>query len=292
MSIDILQEKIRKMKNPSVIDMSISKEHIPPHLYQQEPAFIRACGRFCTELLLALKDTVPAVRFSFSKFALMGTEGLDLLSDLTATAKQAGFYVLLDGPELYSEHGAQEAAEALFSAACPWMFDTLVLCSYIGADGLKPYVERLKDSDKSVLVMLRTANRSAAELQDLLSGSRLAHLAKADLVNRLGLPLPGSSGYSRIGGIGAATSADVLRNLRAKYKNMFLLLDGYDYSNANAKNCSFAFDKFGHGAAACAGASVTAAWLDEEDDGQDFTQSAIRAAERMKKNLLRYVTVL
>lgn len=292
MSLDILQDKIRKMKNPSVVDMSACKTDIPAHLFEQEGTFIKAYGRFCTELLLALKDAVPAVRFSFSAFALMGAEGLNLLKDLTATARQAGFYVLLDGPELYSLETSQQAAETLFCADCPWLFDGIILTSYIGSDGLKPYADKLKDSGKAMFVMLRTGNRSASELQDLLTGSRLAYQAKADLVSRLGMPILGKSGFSQVAGIGTAVSADALRTLRGKHKNMFLLLEGYDYSNANAKNCSFAFDGFGHGAAACAGTSVTAAWLEEESDGRDFTEAALRAAERMKKNLLRYVTIL
>ena len=68
--------------------------------------------------------------------------------------------------------------------------------------------------------------------------------------------------------------------------------DGYDYPNANAKNCSFGFDKFGHGAAACGGNAIACAWKEGESDGSDFLEKAKAAAERMKKNLTRYVTVL
>ena len=73
---------------------------------------------------------------------------------------------------------------------------------------------------------------------------------------------------------------------------MFLLVDGLDYPSGNAKNCSFAFDKFGHGAIVCAGPSVTAAWKDAETDGRDYLEQAKLAAERMKKNITRYITVL
>ena len=89
-----------------------------------------------------------------------------------------------------------------------------------------------------------------------------------------------------------ASSADSLRNLRTKYPKLFLLLDGYDYPNANAKNCSNGFDKFGHGAAACVSDSVTSAWKQAESDGSDFVTHAVAAAERMKKNLTRYIQVL
>ena len=86
--------------------------------------------------------------------------------------------------------------------------------------------------------------------------------------------------------------ASSLRNLREKYKNLFLLIDGYDYSNSNAKNCSFAFDKLGHGAIACAGRGITVAWDTDTSEGTDYIAQVVEAAERMKKNLLRYITVL
>jgi hypothetical protein len=68
------------------------------------------------------------------------------------------------------------------------------------------------------------------------------------------------------------------------------LLDGYDYPNANAKNCGFGFDNLGHGAAACAGVSILGAW--REENPEDPIAAAVQAAERMKKNLTRYVSVL
>ena len=72
-----------------------------------------------------------------------------------------------------------------------------------------------------------------------------------------------------------------------------MLLDGFDYPNANAKNCSNAFDKFGHGAIACGGTSITCAWKQVEgSDGRDFGEHAVAAAERMKKNLTRYTTIM
>ena len=70
---------------------------------------------------------------------------------------------------------------------------------------------------------------------------------------------------------------------------LFILIDGYDYTGTNAKNCSFAFDKLGHGAIACAGAGILGAW--KELDG-DPVEVAISEIERMKKNLTRYITIL
>jgi len=95
-----------------------------------------------------------------------------------------------------------------------------------------------------------------------------------------------------MGILAAATASDSLKSLRVKYPDLFLLVDGYDYPNANAKNCSHAFDQYGHGAAVCAGNSISGAWKLAESDGTDFLAHAQNAVERMKKNVIRYITIL
>lgn len=292
MAIERLQEKIRKLKNPCIVDLSATQAHIPPHILQQERDTVHAYGRFCTELLEGLSGKVPGVRFSFGGFAVLGTDGLTLLARLLDQAKKLGFYVILDMPESLSAMAAQNMADAVFSQDSAWCCDGVLCSAYIGSDGLKPWVSGLKDSGKDLFVVLRTSNKTAPELQELLTGGRLMYMALADQLNRLGLPLKGRSGYSQVAAVGAASSADCLRNLRGKYPGMFLLLDGGDYPNANTKNCSSAFDKLGHGAAACMGLSVTAAWQNEETDGADFVECACRSVERIKKNFARYITIL
>lgn len=292
MSIDRLQEKIRKLKNPSVVEFVVDLESLPRHLLEEEHNDRLAYGRFCRELLEELKGVVPAVRFSMGAFSLMGADGMFLLYKLTEFAKERDYYVILDAPECLSARAAQQTVKTLFDPNCPWQFDGLVVSAYAGSDVLKPYATALKSADKALFVVLRTANKSAAELQDLLTGTRLVHLAAADIVKRLGEPLVGRSGYSKIAAIGPANVPDVLKKLRERYKNLFLLLDGYDYTNANAKCCSYAFDKLGHGAVVCTDRGVTHAWIAEESDGTDYVKHAKEAAQRMKKNLLRYTTIL
>ena len=292
MSIDKLQEKIRKLKNPSMVDFSVELDQIPPHILEQEHSEILAYERFCRELLESLKGIVPAVRFSMGRFSLLGPDGLFLMSRMTQLAKSLDYYVLLDAPESLSAQSAQMAVNSLFSDKCLWQFDGLVVSAYAGSDVLKPYVKALKNSQKDLFVVLRTANKSAAELQDLLTGSRLVHLAAADIVYRQSEPMVGRSGYSQIAAVGPASVADVLKKLRDRYKSLFLLVEGYDYPNANAKNCSHAFDKLGHGAIVCAGSGITAAWIADETEGTEYLTSAVESAERMKKNLLRYITIL
>ncbi len=292
MSVDILQEKIRKLKNPSILELAAPIGELPPHILEKVSSKAAAYSRFCRELLEALKGTIPAVRISFTSFALLGGEGLTELKNVLSAASKLGYYVVLDAPEILSPAAAAMAAEAIFGSETSYPCDGLIISGYLGSDAIKPFLPYCKKEKKDLFVVARTANKSAPELQDLLAGTRLVHAAAADHVNRYGAGTEGKFGYTRVGILAAASAADSLRTLRAKYPKLFLLLDGYDYPNANAKNCSYAFDKYGHGAAACGGTAITCAWKQEESDGSDYLDHARAAAERMRKNLTRYITIL
>lgn len=287
MSVDTLQEKIRKTKNPSVLQLEAFYE-CPQQLETLSvPAAVES---YTQQLLVSLKGIVPAVRFGFGSFALLGAVGLSILENLTKLAHDQGYYVLLDAPELLSPMQAENAATVFGGESCPYYWDALVVSTYAGSDVLKPFVPLCKKG-KALFPVVRTANKTASQIQDLLTGGRLVHTAVADIVNRQGEDAVGKCGYCQVGALAAASNADSLRSLRGKYSRMFLLLDGYDYPNANAKNCSYAFDRLGHGAAACAGSSVFCAWK-EGESSQDPVAAAVAAAERMKKNLTRYISVL
>ena len=246
-------------------------------------------SRYTRDLLLGLKDTVPAVRFDFGSFSVLGAEGLSALGELLRFADAQGYYVLLDAPEVWSPRQAELLAEGFLGQGSVWRFDSLLLSCYMGTDGLKPFAEYLKKNNKDLFVALR---KSASELQDLLTGSRLVYTAAADIIKRMGEGLMDRCGYSRIAAMGPATSTDALQTLRSKYPALFLLVDGLDYSGANAKNCAQAFDKLGHGAVACVSSYVTGAWQDTDAVEEDPVSLCVQAAERLKKNLNRYVTVL
>lgn len=279
MAIDSLQEKIRKLKNPSMIDLTVKKEHIPAYILEEEADLCAAYARFCRELMNSLKELVPAVRFSFTAFALLDG-GVTCLKQLMQEAKELGYYVVVDAPEILTPWNADMIAEHLVDLSC----DAIVISPYIGTDAIKPFASVSKD----VFVVVRSPNKTASELQDLLTGSRHVYDAAAELVNRYATKY-GKYGYSSVAAAVSAGAPDSLRALRSKYNRLFLLVDGLDYPSGNSKNCSYAFDRFGYGAVVCAGPDVTCAY---RETGEDFVTAAVRAAERMKKNINRYFSIL
>lgn len=286
MSIDILQEKIRKTKNPSVLTVEAFGELVPAAYLQNDP--IAGMEQYYLEVFSALRGLIPAVRFGFASFAVLGEQGLAVLNRLMRAAGKQGFYVLLDLPEMLSSMAAENMAEKLDTQEL-FPCDGFVIGAYLGSDIYKPFL-KLCAKGKTLFPVLRTSNRSAAELQDLLTGNRLVHTAAADIASRYAEQYYGKCGYCQVGLLAAAAAPDSIRTLRSKYKRLFLLLDGFDYPNANAKNCSYAFDNLGHGAAACAGCSILGAWKDAPE--LTCTEAAVQGAEQMKRKLSRYITVL
>ena len=288
MSVEKLQQKIRKLKTPIVIDFTVPVKKIPSFIVQGEETLAAAYGRFCKEVLNALTGVVPAVRFSYGYFSLFGPDGIQLFYQILSEAAKLGFYVFVDCFEFFTKDVSEFAGEIYNELP----IDAVILSEYSGSDALEPYLHLLNDGGKSLFVNVRSANKSAAQLQDLMTGSRLVHMAAADIVKRTGERYIGRSGYAQVAGVAAANAPDSLRMLREKYPKMFLFVDGYDYSNANAKYCSYAFDQLGHGAIVCTSRSALCAWEDMGSDEHDFVVCAVSAAERMKKNIAKYVTVL
>ena len=292
MSIDVLQDKIRKLKNPSMVDLALGAGDLPAHLLEQEGTAAKAYGRFCLDLLENLKTIVPAVRVGFTAFALLGPEGLEELRSVLKAAKNHGYYVALESPYILSPMMAQATAEAVFGEQAIYPCDGLIVPAYPGSDVVKPFLPYVKDGKKDIFPVVRTSNKTAPEIQDLLTGSRLVHAAAADLINRFGGDNTGKNGYARVGILAGANSAESLRSLRTKYPRLFIMVDDMDYSGCNAKICANAFDKLGHGAVVCAGPTITMAWKLNEAEPETCLDQAKAAAERMKKNLTRYTTVL
>lgn len=292
MSIDVLQDKIRKVKNPTMVDLALKVSDLPANLLQEEGSAAAAYGRFCRDLLGGLKGIVPAIRVSFTAFGILGSDGLVQLQSVLHTAASLGFYVALEAPYITSPMMAEATADAVWGENAIYPCDGLIISAYPGSDLIKPFVPYVKSAKKDLFPVVRTSNKSAPEIQDLLTGTRLVHVAAADLINRFGGDNVGKNGYARISVVAGGNSPESLRNLRMKYPKLFLLVDDMDYTGCNAKICSNAFDKLGHGAVVCVGPTVTAAWKQTESIGADYIDQAVAAAERVKKNLTRYVTVL
>ena len=282
MSMDVLKNKIRKLRNPSALTIAPTLDTLPPAY-----AGVAGMGEYCRKVLEALKGVLPAVKVSFSHFALLGAEGLQELQSVLDAAKKLGFYVILDWQRQEDEPSAKAAAKLLLSGGI-WQCDAVVLSCYPGSASVKPYIQEANAERKDVFVVLKTAGKSGSELQDLQTGGRTVYTAGADLLAKWGDPALERCGYSRVAAVGNASHMASLKVLREKYPRLFLLVDGLEAGNANARNASFAFDRMGYGALVCS--NLLTAWIETPEN--DPVEEVVNAAQKMKRNISTYVTVL
>lgn len=306
MAIDALQAEIRRLKNPTMVCLAPSLSDIPETILAQAQAAYGAgaraaaesCRIFSCELLDALRETVPAVSIVSGAFFALGADGVAAMQQVLRHAAELGYYVLLDLSRADLWGAAQTLAQACFGAVefagasfTPYPCDGVLLDGYLGSDAVKPFTDFCAQG-KNVFLVARSSNKSAREVQDLLAGDRVVYQVMADLAMRWSTNLFGANGYSQIGIAAGATNRQVLETLRRKYDRLFFLVPGYGAQGAGAKDAQFAFDRMGHGAVILAGRSICAAWKKQPELAQDHSLAARAAAEKMKKQLLSYITVM
>ena len=98
MSVDILQEKIRKVKNPVMVELNVLPGDIPGFLMEQEGSVSAASERFYRELLCAIKGVIPAVRIGFAAFSLLGGDGFSVLTRTMKLLLTAHTLTTMDTP--------------------------------------------------------------------------------------------------------------------------------------------------------------------------------------------------
>ncbi len=306
MSVDMLQAKIRKLKNPTLVQFSPRQELIPPALMDKHrealgetpEAICAAVREFCVPILERLHGLVPAVGFDAACFLALGSQGVSLMQEMLRRARHLGFYVLLDGN--FTAYGQEAAmmARSVFGAIDPgglshpvYECDAVTLCAYHGSDSIKPYLPYLKgESPKNVFVSIKSPNRSGREVQDLISGDRVVHTALADMTLRWSLDLFGKLGYGEVCAAVSATNSMALQQLRRKYDQLFFLVKGVDCPGGSVRTASHGFDRLGHGAIVSSGDLVLGAW--RGGSGEDYVEKAVAAAEKLKDQLEDHVTVL
>lgn len=306
MSIDALQSKIRKMKNPTMVCICPYYDQIPAYLRENARAEFgdtlraaaEACLAFSCGILDVLADIVPAVSVETACFTALGADGTTAMQQVLNYATQKGYYVLLDAMRCDIAPNAELLAQSCFGLIQvgdygyrPYVCDGVLLSSYLGSDAVKPFT-RFCAEGRNVFLLAHSSNKSAREVQDLLSGDRVVYQVMADLAMRWSLDQFGKNGYSEIGIAAAATNPAVLRTLREKYDRLFFLVPGYGTQGGNARDVQYAFDKLGHGAAIMAGRSVLYAWQRQDDGADHYQQYAREAALKMREQILGYISVL
>ena len=180
---------------------------------------VRDVAEFNSAIVDATKDLVCAYKPQLAFYEALGMDGLRALEKTISHIKDVAPDTLLIGDCKRGDIGSTAAAyaRAMFDV---WDFDTVTLHPYLGGESIEPFTER---ADRGAIIVCRTSNPGAAELQDLrltgdgVEGTLYEHTARL------------ASQWNSRGNVGivvGATYPGEMAELREQHPDMPFLIPG------------------------------------------------------------------
>ena len=308
MSFDVLQDKIRAMKNPTVAGLDARIEYVPEYIRKEAFAkygvglkgAVEAIWQFNVGLIDALCDIVPAVKPQSAYYENLGWQGMEMLERTIRYAKEKGLFVIADIKRGDIGSTATAYAEGWLSGAPiegqvfkSFDADCVTLNGYMGSDSIKPFLEAAKGEDKCAFVLVKTSNPGSGELQDVKAADgRTIYEVMGELNEQIAAGTEGKYGFTMAGAVTGATYPQQIQDLRTRLPHTFFLVPGYGAQGGTAADVKYAFNEKGHGAIVNSSRGIMCAWKKTGGDGHDFQEAARNAAIAMRDDIAQFVTVL
>jgi orotidine-5'-phosphate decarboxylase len=255
---------------------------------------IEALRRWCGEVLEIVAPYAAAVKPQIAYFEAWGGgepfAGLAVYAEVVRLARRLGLLVIGDAKR--NDIGSTAEAYAAAHLTGPAAVDAVTVNGYLGADGIRPFVDVARETGRGLFVLARTSNPSAAAIQDFAdAGGKTLYEHMAGQIAELGAAeeLVGASGYSCVGAVVGATYPAEARRLREIMPRQIFLVPGYGAQGATAADCAAAFHADGSGAIVNAARSVIYAHRREEYKGLRWQQAVEQAVRKFASDIARAV---
>jgi orotidine-5'-phosphate decarboxylase len=234
-------------------------DRIPEHLGRGAQAAVR----FLRRIVNATSDHVCCYKPNMAFYERYGSAGLDILA-LTLQTIPSDIPVILDAKRGDVPNTAAAYAEALFDR---FHADAATVAPYVGMDGIAPFTEK-----GYALVLARTSNPGAGDLQDLLVDGRPLY---EHVVEQVVAAFPAD----RCGFVVGSTYPAEAARLRGLAPDRLFLMPGVGAQGGDmGEALRAAFDANGAGVLPSASRSVLYAGT-----GEGFEKAAARAVFELKR---------
>jgi len=242
----------------------------------------------CLALIEATAPACVAVKPQLARFELLGAAGWAALEAVVAHAQRLGLLVIADGKRGDIDVTARVYAGALFGGvetpfgrAGGLGADLVTVNPLMGMDAVEPFVSAAREVGGGVLLLVRTSNPGAADIEDLKleqGGTVWERLAR--LVDELGAPAVGEAGLSDVGAVLGATEPWHLERARELMGSATFLLPGVGAQGGRVQELGAAFAPGRAGGLVSASRSIADAY---RELGGEPAVAARAAAERLRE---------
>jgi orotidine-5'-phosphate decarboxylase len=223
----------------------------------------------CRAAIDATAPALVAVKLQLARFELLGAPGWATLAAVAEHARSLGLLAIADGKRGDIDVSAGAYAAAVFGGAdSPFGrldglgADLATVNPLMGVDALEPFVTAARASGAGVLVLVRTSNPGAADVEDLaVEGGGRVWERLAVIVDRLGAAGVGPAGLSDVGAVVGATAPGHLARARELMPCATFLLPGVGAQGGRVEDLAAAFAPGRAGGLVTASRSIAGAHL-------------------------------
>jgi orotidine-5'-phosphate decarboxylase len=265
--IQKLQAAWRDNDSMVCVGLDPDPSRLPAHLAGHPDAIFE----FCRDIVDATADLVCAFKPQFAHFAAVGATGALFKTISHIRSQHPKIPVILDVKRGDIGSTAEMYAREAFDH---YHADAMTVNPYLGGDTLKPYTDR---ADRGVIVLCRTSNPGAGDLQDLISGGTPVYEIVADLAAREW----NTNGNLLL--VVGATYPEELGVIRRIVGDMPLLVPGVGAQGGDVD----AVVKAGRDSEGCGLIISSSRDIIYAGNGPDFAQQSRAAAEKLKAGINR-----
>lgn len=305
--IDQLIEKIKIMKNPTVIGLDPRYEMLPKCVKDKYPKTLEGVGQAIIEynkaLIDAIYDIIPSIKPQIAFYEMYGIPGMQAFKVTCEYAKQKGMFVIADIKRGDIGSTAQGYSNAYLGKTkieeneqSLYDIDFVTVNPYMGTDCVKPFIDDCKKYNKGLFILVKTSNPSSGELQDVkLENGEEVYTRVAKYVEKWGEELRGEYNYSSISAVVGATYPEQLKQLRQIAPHTYFLIPGYGAQGGKAEDIALGFDENGLGGIVNASRSLMCAYKSDMWKGKfeekDYAKATRAEAIRMKEELCSKIII-
>jgi orotidine-5'-phosphate decarboxylase len=242
----------------------------------------------CRSLIDATAPACVGVKLQLARFEVLGVACGATLAAVATHAREHGLLVIADGKRGDIDVSARAYAHALIDGTRTELAqldglgaDLVTVNPFMGRDALEPFLDAARGARAGVLVLVRTSNPGAADVQDLaLEGGGFVWEAVARMVDELGRDGVGASGLSDVGAVIGATAPRHVGRARELMPQATFLLPGVGAQGGRVESLAAAFAPGRAGGLVTASRSIADA---HRAVGGEPAQAARAEAERLRE---------
>ncbi len=286
--MDKLYERVEE-RGVVCVGLDTALEYIPEFLKEGRTVEDAIC-EFNKAIIDETEDVAACFKVQIAYYEALGLSGIRAYRRTMAYLREKGAIIIADIKRGDIAATATQYAKGHFEG--DFEADFITLNPYMGMDSIEPYLPYLESGKKGIFSLVRTSNKGAEDIENLVtaSGDKVYAVVGDKLMN-MGKDMVSECGYHPLGGVIGCTHVEEGKEIRERFKSMFFLIPGYGAQGGKAEDVAMYLNN-GNGGVVNSSRGILLAYKKANKPVEDFAACARQEAIRMRDEIRAAVEAL